>query len=347
MKNQTVFTQNTNKNRVQNHWTNTAKIIITALLLFFVSITPIFSQETVSYGTGFFVSDDGLIVTCAHVLEDGSRYMVKIGNTEFAARVIAKDAQTDLAVLKIDYRNKHYFKVADFSSAKLGDKVFVLGFPLPDIFGSRIALTDGIVSAFSGINADTGFFQISAPIQPGNSGGPVFNNNFNVIGVASHGLNNVPQLIATGTVPQNVNFGAKSSNIEQILKNSNPGYGNVNSIDEAVQATVEILSYPINVTSSESSVRIVNKTGYAIHEVYIRPAGASNWGSDRLESTIIRNGHSISVKLPSSASNRFDICLVDVDNDTYTKTNVAITPDGTIEFIFEDIDLDWFSIFGL
>jgi S1-C subfamily serine protease len=98
---------------------------------------------------------------------------------------LAKNEAADIAILKIDYRNSYYFRIADFNTANLGDKVYVLGFPLSNILGSDIRLTDGIVSAKSGMNSDKTYFQISAPVQPGNSGGPVLNTGFEVIGIAA------------------------------------------------------------------------------------------------------------------------------------------------------------------
>jgi len=345
MKNQIVFTSKTNQSRIQNNWINPIRTIITAILFLLISLSTVFAQEPISYGTGFFVSDDGLIVTCAHVLEEGSIYKVKMNGTEHAAKVIAKDDQTDLAVLKIDYKNQYYFKVSDFASTNPGDKIFVLGFPLTNYFGNRLTLTDGIVNALVGLKADSDYFQISAPIQPGNSGGPVFDANFNVVGVVSHGIDNIPLLEEKRMVPQVVNFGSKSSNISLILKNNNLGSGNVKTMNDAYQATVEVLNYPLTIPSG-SSIRIENKTGYTILEVYIRPSGSINWGNDRLETSTLRDGQTATIQLPAGTTNRFDICIVDRDDDTYTKFNVAVTPNGTIEFLFEDIDLDWFRLFG-
>ena len=342
MKNQIVFTSKTNQTRIQNNWINPIRTIIIAILFLLISLNTVFAQEPVSYGTGFFVSDDGLIVTCAHVLEPGSKYTVKVNGIEHAAKVIAKDDQTDLAVLKIDYKSQYYFNVSDFSSTVLGDKVFVLGFPLTNIFGSRITLTDGIVSSLFGLDADIDYFQISAPVQRGNSGGPVFDSYFNVIGVASHALGSEPW---ETLVPQNVAFGSKSSNIYSILKNNNTESGFVKTMNDAVKATVEVKNYPLPVEPG-TSVRIENKTGFTALEVYLRPSDSEDWGYSRLRFGTLRDGQSFSIQLPAGPSNRFDVCIIDRDENVYVKHSVAIMPNSVIEFNMEDRLPAWMRFFA-
>jgi len=222
-----------------------SQLILLAFLFFPVLL---FSQEVKSTGTGFFVSENGLIVTCAHVIEDGNSIKVRIANTEYEAQVISKNVEKDLALLKINYRNPYHFKIVNFSTASLGDKLYVLGFPLSDLLGTDIRLTDGIVSARSGINSDQTYFQLSAPVQPGNSGGPIINSNFNVIGVAAAKLNDMATLVSSGSIPQNINFAIKSE-YARLLGSQN--FNNINiirSIQNAINATVQIISDPNNIS---------------------------------------------------------------------------------------------------
>jgi len=202
---------------------------------------PKIMEPVYSSGTGFFISGDGIIVTCAHVVENGTKIAVKTNNIEYAARILAKSQDTDLAILKINYRNPYHFKIANFDTANLGDKVSLLGFPLSALLGADIRFTDGILSAKSGIKSDQSYFQISAPVQPGNSGGPIFNHKFEVIGVAAARLDDIATLFVSGSIPQNINFGVKSGHINPLLGGNKPGRGNVKTMDDAIKATVQIL----------------------------------------------------------------------------------------------------------
>jgi hypothetical protein len=315
------------------------KNIFFSISLLFFSLWLTYGQSEKLYGTGFFVSDNGLIITCAHIMEGKVRPVVKIADIEYPVQILTKDIKTDLAVLKINYKNPHHFKISNFNPVSLGDKVYVLGFPLSDILGSDIRLTDGIVSAKSGINSNQLYFQISAPIQPGNSGGPIINDNFEVIGITAAKLGDMATLAASGVIPQNVNFGIKSNYINPLLNGNKPGNGTIKTMNDAIKATVQILCYETK-EQSGPLIEIVNKTGYIIFSVYISPVSSSDWGDDLLEDDILLDGQSVKIKLQTSLNtvNRYDILLEDSDGDTYTKANVLITPNKKIEFTIKDID---------
>jgi S1-C subfamily serine protease len=245
------------------------KKIFFIFLLFCIAVYA-FSQSKISTGTGFLISNDGLIVTCAHVIEGSQKITVNIDKKEYIAEVVAKNTNTDLAIIKINFQSSSYFKIANFESTNLGDKVFVLGYPLSAILGSDIRVTDGIVSAKSGAKSDPTYFQISAPIQHGNSGGPIVNEKFEVIGVAAAKLNDFFALESSGAIPQNVNFGVKGSYIGPLLDNFKNNSTNIKSINDAIKATVQIISQSTPAQDSPS-VQIVNHTGYTVYYVYIRP----------------------------------------------------------------------------
>lgn len=147
-------------------------------------------------GTGFFLSSKGYIITNQHVI-DGAK-SIKVTsingnhNSTYNARVEVSDKQNDLAIIKItDYFTAptvpYSFK---FSQSSIGENCWVLGYPLTQTMGEDIKLTNGIISSKSGFDGNIAQYQISAPVQPGNSGGPVFDDNGNLIGVvqAKHGL---------------------------------------------------------------------------------------------------------------------------------------------------------------
>jgi len=297
-----------------------------------------FGQSADSSGTGFFITNNGVIVTCAHVIEGVNRITVKINNTEYPAQVLNRNNDTDLAILKINYNNPFHFKIVDFSNVNLGDKLSVLGYPLPDVLSTDIRFTEGSLSARSGLKSVQFYFQHSAPTQPGNSGGPIINSNFEVVGVAAAVINDSYVKNETGLNPQNINFGVKSGYITPLLNNVRPGNGNVRSISDAEKATIQILGYNSR-TASASGIRITNTTGYTGYSLYIKAAGARQWGSDLLGNNILRSGQSFTIpSLPASGNNRYDVRLVDTDEDTYTKLNITIQPNQSIVFTFSDFD---------
>ena len=138
----------------------------------------------VSQGSGFFISDDGYVVTNNHVVSDGSAYVVVLDDgTELDAKLIGTDPRTDLAVIKVDSDRKFpYVSFADDSKTRVGDWVVAVGNP----FGLGGTVTAGIVSARGrdiGASVYDDFIQIDAAVNKGNSGGPTFNLNGQVVGI--------------------------------------------------------------------------------------------------------------------------------------------------------------------
>jgi serine protease Do len=135
-------------------------------------------------GSGFFISDDGYVVTNNHVVDDGDSFQVVLSDgTELDAKLIGKDARTDLAVLKVDASRKFtYVAFADDTKVRVGDWVVAVGNP----FGLGGTVTAGIISA-NGRDIGSGpydnYLQIDAAVNRGNSGGPAFNLSGEVIGI--------------------------------------------------------------------------------------------------------------------------------------------------------------------
>lgn len=170
----------------------------------------------VSTGTGFFVDDSGDLLTNNHVIDGCSDIKVRMPDkTIVAAKTIARDAANDLALLKVDGVTP---KAASFRpDAKLGEPVAAFGFPHADIMSSSGSFTLGSVTSMSGLGDDSRYVQISAPVQAGNSGGPLFDYDGNVIGVVSAKLNAIKMAVATDDLPQNVNFAIKGYVIASFL----------------------------------------------------------------------------------------------------------------------------------
>lgn len=142
-------------------------------------------------GTGFALAEDGYIVTCYHVVKD-SRKVKVIGvngtkKKEYEAEVIVSDEDADIAILKIKENIENIpfkFKTKESISGK---KIYTLGYPKSQILGSDVKITEGIINATSGFGEDQTVYQISASITGGNSGGPLFDDYGNVIGITSSG----------------------------------------------------------------------------------------------------------------------------------------------------------------
>ncbi|OIQ86748.1 putative periplasmic serine endoprotease DegP-like precursor [mine drainage metagenome] len=136
-------------------------------------------------GSGFIINPDGVILTNAHVVADATDVTVKLTDgREFKARVLGMDKQSDVAVLKIDARNLPSVKIGDSTQTRVGDWVLAIGSP----FGFENSATAGIVSAKSRSLPDEGyvsFIQTDAAVNPGNSGGPLFNLDGEVVGINS------------------------------------------------------------------------------------------------------------------------------------------------------------------
>lgn len=197
-------------------------------------------------GTGFFVTQDGFVVTAAHVVEGATKIVVKTKYLAMAAAVVKLDKTNDLALLRITgayppgtftnrsflqngsprlaavYAKFHPLRVVDSTSVKLGDTVATLGFPNLELQGSTPKYTRGEINSLAGFRDDSHHFQISAQVQPGNSGGPLLDRSGAVIGVVQSTLADPRQFLTTGVVPQNVNYALKGEYLLRFLR-SVPG----------------------------------------------------------------------------------------------------------------------------
>ena len=143
-------------------------------------------------GTGFALNN-GYLVTNYHVVEDARSIVVKGIKGDFSnaynAEVVATDKFNDLALLRItDNRFSEFgtipYKVKT-NTSEVGEEIFVLGYPLTSTMGDEIKLTTGVISSKTGFQGDVSLYQISAPVQPGNSGGPLFDSKGNLIGIVN------------------------------------------------------------------------------------------------------------------------------------------------------------------
>jgi len=170
-----------------------------------------------SSGTGFFISDQGHFLTNFHVIQDSKKVTVLIDGEEVSARLLKKDVSGDVALLKIEKRTLPV-NVGSTREVSRGDEVFTLGYPLLSLQGQEQKASFGRVNALSGIKDDIHFMQIDVPIQPGNSGGPLFNSRGEVIGIVTATLDVFVALRLRRALPQNVNYTVKSDYVLPMLE---------------------------------------------------------------------------------------------------------------------------------
>jgi serine protease Do len=163
----------------------------------------------VSSGTGFFISSSGHILTNNHVVDGCSEIEVNQPGQSSPGTVIATDKTNDLAVIK---STSPASAVAGLrSELRVGDNIAVYGFPLSDRLATTGNFTVGYVSALAGLGDDSSKIQISAPIQPGSSGGPVLDHYGNAVAVIVSTATAAIMANANGVAPQNINFAIKAS----------------------------------------------------------------------------------------------------------------------------------------
>ena len=157
----------------------------------------------VGMGSGFFISDNGFLITNQHVVENCDKVKVFKNQTQsFEATLVEVDLKNDLALIKVPVKPQNFLKIEDNEIQMLND-VIAAGFPLGREISSSIKLSTGTVTSLSGAGNNFSQFQTNAIINPGNSGGPIVNKKGNVVGVAV-------AIIRKGNI-EGFNFGIKSS----------------------------------------------------------------------------------------------------------------------------------------
>lgn len=197
-------------------------------------------KNEINTGTGFFVAPDGHLITNAHVVRDKTTYAIRDFRGQFyKARLVSQDSERDLALLKID-GTVPSLKVGDSTQVVKGQRVIAVGFPQISIQGNESKVTDGIISSLSGLGNKDHWFQISVPIQGGNSGGPLVTENGIVIGVVVASVNVSKFYAMTGNLPQSVNFAIKSNLLLDFLKDqrvknvaTSKGKSTIDAVDSA------------------------------------------------------------------------------------------------------------------
>lgn len=172
------------------------------------------SKPTLWTGTGFALTNN-YVVTNYHVIEDAKNITIQgingNFNNKYNATVVGTDKYNDLAILKVNGTTIASANIpysVKTTTSEVGENVFVLGYPLTSTMGDEIKLTTGVISSKTGFQGDVSLYQISAPIQPGNSGGPLFDSKGNIIGIVS----------AKHRGAENVSYAIKTSYLRNLLE---------------------------------------------------------------------------------------------------------------------------------
>ena len=311
---------------------------------------PYTESQPVSWsGTGWLLNN-GYVVTNHHVAENARTITLKFPNEygweEYSAEPVLLDDENDLAILRVltpEFGNNlmslpYALKT---SLADVGESIFVLGYPMTTTMGDEIKLTTGVISSHSGFQGFSAQYQISAPVQPGNSGGPLFDENGNIIGVVN----------AKHTGAENVGYAIKASYLKELidqLPNSNhiiPTTNHISSqnLPEKVRSVknfvclIQCSSVGIASSNSKYGAPIIPKNDKVIENPYVDLFSDPNTRIKNViltdEETIIElscnnlteNGYFESINIKSDT-------YIIVDNKRYTllrTEGIAIAPRQT------------------
>ena len=191
---------------------------------------PEVKQDTVSFGTGWPVLG-GFVVTNYHVVKGHEEFLLLCKDGQKIPAVIAAyDAANDLALLKATKPRKLPSALPLATRpARVGEKVFTIGYPHPTLMGAEPKLTDGIINSLTGVGNDPRTYQISVPVQAGNSGGPLLNMKGEVVGIVTAKLSASEVFKWTGDLPQNVNYAIKTPYLS-VLLSSTPDAANIREL---------------------------------------------------------------------------------------------------------------------
>jgi S1-C subfamily serine protease len=195
------------------------------------------SDEPRATGSGMLLNERGHVLTNNHVIEDCRGLTVRLpGAGTIDASPIATDPQNDLAVIRITdtFDAETFAAFREGRSVRLADEVIAVGYPLTGLLSSQVKVTTGSVNALAGLYDDSRHMQISVPVQPGNSGGPLVDLAGNVVGVITSKLDAIAVAEATGDIPQNINFAIKALVARSFL--------DANDIDYALAPSDTLLS---------------------------------------------------------------------------------------------------------
>jgi S1-C subfamily serine protease len=192
-----------------------------------------------STGTGFAVTSDGMILTAFHVIEGARKIRVTFDDgRSFSAAVESSSQNTDLAFLKVDAKGLTALPMSSSRSINVGEGLFTVGYPVTYLLGKDAKYTSGALSSKSGIKGDASLMQITVPIQPGNSGGPVVTSKGQVVGIVTSTAAIEAFFKVTGSLPQNINWAIKAE-YANLMFEANDKIADTPSLDKAIERAMK------------------------------------------------------------------------------------------------------------
>lgn len=305
------------------------KTVIDSEETFYLKMYPTSSNNGISsgtekwLGTGFALNN-GYIATNYHVVENAKSIKVQgikgNFNIEYNATVISTDKFNDLAIIKINDSRFNGFGTIPYrvktSTSEVGEDVFVFGYPLTTTMGDEIKLTTGVISSKTGFQGDVSLYQISVPIQPGNSGGPLFDGNGNLIGIVN----------AKHRGAENVSYAIKASYLNNL-----------------VESALSISLLPSN--NSVSGVSLSNKVKSLKNFVFMITCSSSSTGGASYSGSITSSSNTISYpSVRSSTAERAKIKSVTLDRDYTAVEIISNNQSGSSYYQWCNIDRNTYII---
>jgi Trypsin-like peptidase domain len=215
-----------------------------AIILVVLATRASAQAAEISSGSGVMIGDHGEVLTNAHVVNACAQIIVRSpAGDSVTAQLIARDEKNDLAVV----RTRPLSSVATFRDGKpvrAGDAIVALGYPLARLLATTANLTVGNVSALAGLRDDSRYLQISAPVQPGNSGGPLLDGSGHLVGIVTGKLDAALVARVTGDIPQNVNFALKAEVARTFLDSKGIAYHSAPSDKQLSPADIGDVARP-------------------------------------------------------------------------------------------------------
>jgi S1-C subfamily serine protease len=196
-------------------------------------------------GSGVII-DTTKVLTANHVVKSCANITIRSSSGPTIGWVSARDAADDLAVIQTKDQLSNLATFSD-GPVRSGDRVVALGYPLAGVLATAANVTVGYVSALAGLNNNPNEIQISAPIQPGNSGGPLFDASGYVVSIVTSKIDDIAVLKGTGSLPQNVNFAVKGETARDFLRSNNIWFDNLKSNRQMSPADVGDIGRPSTV----------------------------------------------------------------------------------------------------
>jgi hypothetical protein len=185
------------------------------------------------------VARNGYVITNKHVVRACRAVQVRVGESAlYPAEIVRVDPDDDLALLRVEATLPTAVEFRGTPAVRAGEDVVATGYPLSGLLADEVNVTAGIVSALAGMRNDKHVLQMTAPVQPGSSGGPLFDASGRLVGVVVTKLNARIVAEETGDIPQNVNFAVKATVLQDFLDEAGIEYRI--GVSSAVRARADI-----------------------------------------------------------------------------------------------------------